>query len=153
VVYEANGDNVEAISALERLYRQTARFSDLLHIYDRRRDLSTSAEERKAINYEIASLYENELQDVDKAIETYVQVLEDDPNDVHALAALDVLYGRLGRWRQYVDVVRRRMELDVDESGLVDLKYRLGQALELHLSDSAGALENYRELLFIDPLH
>jgi tetratricopeptide (TPR) repeat protein len=153
VVYEANGDNVEAITALEKLYRQTARFADLLHIYDRRRDLSTSAEERRAINYEIASLYENEIQDVDKAIATYAQVLEDDPSDAHALAALDVLYGRLGRWDLYVDVLRRRIELDVGETELVDLKYRLGQALESHLRDSSGALENYRELLFVDPLH
>ena len=43
-----------------------------------------------------------------------------------ALAALDVLYGRLGRWEPYVDVLRRRIELDVGEKELVDLKFRLG---------------------------
>ena len=61
-------------------------------------------DEKKAINYEIAKLYENEIKDVDKAIDTYVAVLEDEPTDAQALAALDVLYGQLGRWEPYVDV-------------------------------------------------
>ena len=152
-VYEADGENAEAISALEQLYRQTSRFADLLGIYEKKRDLSTTPEEKKGINYEIAKLYENEIRDVDKAIDTYVQVLLDEPSDAQALAALDVLYGSLGRWEPYVDVLRRRIELDVTEPDLIDLKYRLGQTLEKHLSDAAGALENYREILFLDPQH
>jgi tetratricopeptide (TPR) repeat protein len=152
-VYDADGENAEAIAALESLYRHTSRFADLLGIYEKKRDLSTTPEEKKAINYEIAKLYENEIKDVDKAIETYVVVLEDEPSDPQALAALDVLYGRLGRWEPYVDVLRRRIELDVGEAELIDFKYRLGLSLEKHLADSAGALENYREILFVDPQH
>jgi tetratricopeptide (TPR) repeat protein len=152
-VYEADGENAEAIGALERLYRQTSRFADLLGIYEKKRDLSNANDEKRAINYEIAKLYENEIKDVDKAIATYVQVLEDEATDAQALAALDVLYGRLGRWEPYVDVLRRRIELDVGEKDLIDLKYRLGETLEKHLEDVAGALENYREILFLDPTH
>ncbi len=152
-VYEADGENQEAIGALERLYRQTSRFADLLGIYEKKRDLSSTPDEKKGINYEIAKLYENEIRNVDAAIATYVQVLEDEPADAQALAALDVLYGRLGRWEPYVDVLRRRIELDVGERDLIDLKFRLGQTLERHLSESAGALENYREILFLEPQH
>jgi len=152
-VYDADGDNAEAIAALERLYRQTGRFADLLGIYEKKRDLSLTPDEKKAISYEIARLYENEIRDVDRAIDTYASVLEDEPRDARTLAALDVLYGRLGRWEPYVDVLRHRIELDVGEADLIDLKYRLGQTLEKHLSDSAGALENYREILFLDPQH
>ncbi len=36
---------------------------------------------------------------------------------------------------------------------IIDLKYRLGQTLEQHLDDAQGALENYREILFLDPRH
>ena len=152
-VHEADADNVEAITALEGLYRQTGRFADLLGIYEKKRELSGDAEEKKAIAFHIAGLYEKEIQDVDRAIGTYVQVLEDDPSDARALASLDVLYGRLGRWPQYVEVLGRRIELDIDEKQLVDLKYRLGQALEKHLRNPAGALENYREILFVAPEH
>ncbi|HSY23159.1 MAG TPA: tetratricopeptide repeat protein, partial [Polyangiaceae bacterium] len=152
-VYEADGENTEAIAALERLYRQSSRFGDLLEIYEKKRELATAGAEKQAINYEIAKLYENEIHDVDKAIETYGRVLEDEPSDAQALAALDVLYGRLGRWEPYVEILRRRIELDVGEAQLVDLKYRLGQTLAKHLDDAVGALENYREILFIEPQH
>lgn len=149
-VHEADAENEGALAALERLYRQTGRFSDLLAIYEKRRDLSVDPAEKKRINFEIAKLFETEIKDVDKAIETYLAVLEDEPTEGQALAALDVLYGQLSRWEPYVDVLRRRIELDVGEKELVDLKYRLGQTLEKHLGDAAGALENYREILFID---
>ncbi len=152
-VYDADGENLEAIAALEHLYRHASRFSDLLGIYEKKRDLAASTEEKKAISAEIARLYENELKDVDRAIDTYVQVLEDEPSDAQALTALDVLYGRLGRWAPYVDVLRRRLELDIGEQELIDLKFRLGQALEKHLEDPAAALENYREILFVEPAH
>ena len=152
-VYEADGENADAIAALERLYRQTSRYAELLGIYEKQRDLVVSPEQKKTINYEIARLYENELKDVDRAIDTYAAVLEEEPSDAQALAALDVLYGKLGRWQPYVDVLRRRIELDVGERDLIDLKFRLGATLEKHLDDAAGALENYREILFIDAQH
>ncbi|MGH7434766.1 MAG: tetratricopeptide repeat protein, partial [Polyangiaceae bacterium] len=152
-VYDAEGDNAQAITALERLYRQTSKYNELLGIYEKKRDLSATPDEKQANCYEIAKLYENEIGDVDKAIETYVQVLDDEPRDAKALAALDVLYGRLGRWEPYVDVLRRRLELDVTEAELIDLKFRLGHTLDGHLSDAVGALQNYREILFVDAQH
>ncbi len=152
-VYEADGANAEAIEALERLYRQASRFPDLLDIYEKKRDLAATPDEKKANSYEIAKLYENELEDVDRAIETYAQILEDEPSDARALAALDVLYGRLARWEPYAEVLRRRIGLDVGERELIDLEFRLGQVLEKHLGDPSGALENYREILFVEPQH
>ncbi len=152
-VYDADSENAEALAALERLYRATSRYEDLLQIYEKRRELSTDHEEKKQISYEIAKLYETEVKDLDKAIDTYNAVLEDEPTDAHALKALDVLYGQLERWEPYVDTLRRRIELDVTEEELIDLKFRLGQTLEKHTGDPAGALENYREILFLDAQH
>jgi tetratricopeptide (TPR) repeat protein len=152
-VYEADSINAEALSALERLYRQTSRFTELLGIYEKKRDLAVEPQEKKAINYEIAKLYETEIKDVDRAIDTYNAVLEDEPTDAHALASLDVLYGQLQRWQPYVETLRRRIELDNQEAEIIDLKFRLGTALEKHLDDAAGALENYREILFVDAGH
>ncbi len=152
-VYEADSENEGALAALERLYRQTGKFGELLEVYEKKRELTGDADDKKRIQYEIAKLYETELRDVDRAIETYNAVLEEDPNEGAALAALDKLYGDLARWEPYVETLRRRIELDVGEGELIDLKFRLGQTLETHLEDAAGALENYREILFVEPDH
>jgi len=152
-VYDADSENADALAALERLYRATSRYADLLSVYEKRRELSPDATEKKQISYEIAKLYETELKDLDRAIDTYNGVLEDEPTDGRALAALDVLYRQLERWEPYVDVLRRRIELDSTEQELIDLKFRLGDTLEKHTADAAGALENYREILFLDAQH
>ncbi|MFO0548190.1 MAG: tetratricopeptide repeat protein [Polyangiaceae bacterium] len=150
-VYEADGENPDAIAALERLYRQTGRHQDLLGIFEKKRDLATDTEERRHILSAIAVLYENELKNPRAAIDTYRQVLQENDRDPDALKALDLLYRQLEDWEPYVEVLRARIEIDVPEPELIDLKYRLGSTLEKHLNDSAGALENYREILFIDP--
>ncbi|NUO50153.1 MAG: tetratricopeptide repeat protein, partial [Polyangiaceae bacterium] len=150
-VYESDGENATAISALERLYRETNRHSELLGIYEKKRDLASEPEERRAILFAIASLYETELKNPRSAIDTYRQVLEESDRDPAALSALDRLYRELEDWEPYVEILRARIEIDNPEAELIDLKYRLGTTLEKHLSDSQGALENYREILFLDP--
>ncbi|MCL2776956.1 MAG: hypothetical protein FWD73_03055 [Polyangiaceae bacterium] len=152
-VYDADSENVVALAALERLYRATERYADLLGIYEKRRDLVPDQGEKKQISYEIAKLYETEVKDLDRAIDTYRGVLDDEPTDSRALSALDLLYEKLERWEPYVDTLRRRIELDATEQELIDLKFRLGRTLEQHIGDVAGALDNYREILFLDAQH
>ncbi|WP_437768228.1 tetratricopeptide repeat protein [Sorangium sp. So ce281] len=150
-VYEADGENQAAIGALERLYRETGRFGELLGIYEKKLGIVTEPEERKQILYAIAELYEGELRDAAQAIGTYRQVLDDEPTDPQALAALDKLYREQQDWESYVDVLRKRIDSPLDEQALIDLKFRLGSTLEKHLNDAAGALENYKEILILDP--
>ena len=149
-VYDAEGENAEAITALEQIYRDTGRFAELLGIHEKKRDLVSDPAERRPILYAIAILYENELKDPRHAISTYLQVLDDEPMDSEALAALDKLYREQEKWEEYVEILRKRIELDVTEAELIDLKFRLGSTLDKHLGDASGALDNFREILLID---
>src|SRR6478736_1248054 len=152
-VYESDPDNQIALGALERLYRQTQRWRDLLDVYEKKRELANEPEERKRILYEIAKLYEVQIGDPKAAIETFQAVLEDDPADSATLAALDALYQKTKSWEPYAEVLRRRIELEGDENVLVDLKFRLAETELEYLGDEAGALANYREILLINADH
>ncbi|RYZ68640.1 MAG: tetratricopeptide repeat protein [Proteobacteria bacterium] len=152
-VYDADSENMAAIEALERLYRQTRRFTELLAIYEQKRELAATFDDKRATLYAIAQLHENERQDLPQAILTYRAVLEEDPADTVALKALDDLYRRTSDWDSYVEVLQQRIDLESDDAVLVDLKYRLGQTLEQHKGDAAGALTNYREILGLDQNH
>src|SRR6188768_199509 len=152
-VYESDPDNQVALGALERLYRQTQRWRDLLDVYEKKRELADQPDERKRILYEIAKLYEVQIGDPKAAIETFQAVLEDDPADAATLAALDALYQKTRSWEPYAEVLRRRIELEGDENVLVDLKFRLAETELEYLGDEAGALANYREILLLNADH
>src|SRR5690606_3547396 len=117
----------QALSALEGLYAQTERWSDLLEVYGKKRELAIEPEERKQILYGIARLHEERLGALSDAIETYRAVLEDDAIDTAALEALDRLYAQTESWEPYAEILARRIELDVGESELIDLKFRLAK--------------------------
>src|SRR5690606_18298169 len=84
---------------------------------------------------------------------TYRAVLEDDAIDTSALEALDRLYAQTESWEPYAEILARRIELDVGESELIDLKFRLAKTQLEQLSDAGSALENYREILFLNQDH
>ncbi|MBI5535063.1 MAG: tetratricopeptide repeat protein [Deltaproteobacteria bacterium] len=152
-VYDADGENAEAIQALESLYRRTSKFDELLGIYEKKRELASDFNDKREVLYAIAQLYEAEMKQPDRAIETYRAVLQEDPTDLRSLKSLDALYSQLQDFPSYVEILRALIELDVTEPELIDLKYRLGSTLEKHLSDPAGALDNYKEILFLDQSH
>ena len=63
----------EAVAALERLYIATGRFADLLAVYDKKLALAKSKAEELEIRFKLASLYEEEIKQPDKAIELYTR--------------------------------------------------------------------------------
>ena len=152
-VYETDPSNPVALQALEALYRQTGRWEELLDIYARKLELVEYGEDRKVVLFEIARLHEEQVGNLSAAIETYDNVLAEDPADVTALGALDRLYLRTEAWERYAEVLKRRIDLDVDEKTLVDLKFRLAGVLLSQPGGDADALASYREILYIDPEH
>jgi len=129
---------VRAALALERLYRESSNFEQLLAVLERRRELSDDPSQQRAISYDIADLFDTQLHDSERAARTYEDVLAVAPTDARALRALDSLYARLERWPAYADILRRRIDVETDEAQRVDLKYRLGQTLESRADDVGG---------------
>ena len=152
-VHGAEPTNPVALEALEKLYSATERWSELLDVFNQKLELVDDPDLRKRILYEIAGLHVQRLGQSDEAIATYCLVLEDEATDATALRSLDSLYQQTEKWEQYAEILRRRIDLDADAQTLIDLKSRLADTLHSHLQDNPGALENYREILFMDPDH
>ncbi len=152
-VYAEQPENTLALSALETLYRKTEGWRELLEVYNQKRELLVDPEERKLTLYGIAELQEEQLGEPAEAIETYNAVLAEDVADAKALEALDRLYLQTKAWEDYAEVLRKRIELEATEELLVDQKFRLAETQQKHLEEPAAALENYRELLFLDADH
>src|SRR5262249_23318168 len=145
--------DAQALDALERLYIQLERWAALKDIYTRKAEHAASPDERKQMLFVLGQVYDRELGDVPKAIETYQAILDIDRDDLNAIQALDRLYGQAGRWYDLLQILEREVELAETTGEMVALKHRIGQLWEKELKDRARAVESYREALQLDPLH
>ena len=82
-----------AMDALERLYVRLARWEPLKDVYAKKADLAEDPDDKKRMLYVLAQVYDRELGDVAKAIETYQGILDLDADELPAIQSLDRLYG------------------------------------------------------------
>ncbi|MCE9573275.1 MAG: tetratricopeptide repeat protein [Deltaproteobacteria bacterium] len=142
-----------AMDALERLYIRLERWEPLKDIYAKKAELADDPAEKKQMLYVLGQVYDRELGDVTKSIETYQAILDLDADELPAIQALDRLYGQAERWYDLLGNLERQVELAESSGETVALKYRVGHLWQTRLGDVARAIESYREALEIDPGH
>lgn len=152
-VYDEHPDNTQALTALEGLYQQTEGWTELLEVYRKKLSLVSDPEERKATQYGIAKVQRERMEDVAGAISTYEDVLQEDADDLTALAALDDLYAETKAWDKQAETLMQRVERAESDEQLVELKFRLADVQEKKLGDAPTALNNYREVLLLNMDH
>ncbi|MBC7975271.1 MAG: tetratricopeptide repeat protein, partial [Myxococcales bacterium] len=145
--------DLTAMDALERLYVRLARWEPLKDVYAKKADLAEDPSDKKRMLYVLAQVYDRELGDVAKAIETYQGILDLDADELPAIQSLDRLYGQAERWYDLLGNLERQVELAEATGETVALKYRIGHLWQIRLGDVARAIESYREALDLDPQH
>jgi tetratricopeptide (TPR) repeat protein len=96
-----------ALDELARLYRATAQRDELIETLGHAARLASSTDDEKPLRVEIAQLE----ADGPRAIGAWQQVLDLDPSDHTALAALQDAYARAGDWMAVADIQTRRLAL------------------------------------------
>jgi len=142
-----------AMDALERLYVRLARWEPLKDVYAKKADLAEDPNDKLRMLYVLAQVYDRELGDVAKSIETYQGILDLDADELPAIQSLDRLYGQAERWYDLLGNLERQVELAEATGETVALKYRIGHLWQIRLGDVARAIESYREALDLDPQH
>ena len=128
-----------------------ARWDDLKDVYTRKADLATDPQEKKQLLFVLGQVYDRELGNPEKAIETYSAILDIDPDDCEAVQALDRLYGQTERWFDLLPVLERQTELSPSAAEVVSLRFRIGELWREQLKDPARAAEAYRQVLAMEP--
>jgi tetratricopeptide (TPR) repeat protein len=103
----------EAFRHLAELYRAEGRFAALADAYARQLH-AADAKQRRALQIELASLYERELHDTGQAIACWQAILDDDERDVEALESLARLYESLEDFDDACIMNERRAALSRD---------------------------------------
>ncbi len=88
----------EALMAMERLYRQGGNFTELVAVMRRMVKGEQNPERKKDLNYELATVLEEQLGLFKEAIEAYLDILADDPEDLTAAKLLNRLCNSSGNY-------------------------------------------------------
>lgn len=142
-----------ALDQLERLYVRLGRWADLKSIYAKNAELAANPADKKRNLFVLGQMYDRDLNDPERAIETYTSIMDLDPDDYDAAQALDRLYERTQRWYDLLAVLERQTELAPSPGEVVSLKFRVGELWRDHLKDLTRAIEAYRGVLQMDPTH
>ncbi len=145
-----------ALDALERLYRAVGEPRELVGILGRRIELSGEPAEARPLRFAAAKVHERELGEPFEAITQMRAVLESDPDDPDALAALDRLYQDEELWPDLLEVLDRRSALEKpggEGRARHELMHRAAMVVADRLLESDSAIGRLRALLGEAPSH
>ena len=150
-VMERDPEDVETTTALASLYRDAEQWELLVGVLEQNAELVSDIDEKKMLFLEMGSIYFGSLEEPEKAIVAYEEILSLDPNDVTALNSLDNLYEMTERWDEYEQVLQGRARIvdDADEQRF--LLMRRAEVLEAHLDRLDEANQVLGEVYDRDP--
>ncbi|MBW2547752.1 MAG: tetratricopeptide repeat protein, partial [Deltaproteobacteria bacterium] len=143
----------DALCQLEQLYRTMQRWDDLVRTYDRHANATSDAEERARIFRELGQLYAAHKDDVEQAIDSYLNALNLNEQDIFSLQALTKLYERKGDHSAALDMMGQLAAVLDEPADQVMLKHRMGRILDQELGDRVSALEQFQAAIDLDPAH
>jgi len=152
-VLEVDAHHEATYRALERLYQQSGRFTELVDTLVRHIGAVSDPAARVELYLAMGQVHEISLQDLDRAIDAYQDVLSFDQNHTQALDALARLFERVEAWDRAADAMQRLTELVDDPAYKTDIFFRLGKIFEEQLLDPATAERHYVQALALDSAH
>ena len=147
---EADPQNPELWDAMATIYKANEKWGDLAQVLRRRLDL-LEEEEQTFFMMELAELYETRLGDPNEARIFYERVLEKEPENVAALAALEGICRMLELWEPLVKVLRKSIELAEEPESARNLRRQMADILLEHLEDPKTAAVEYESVLEEEP--
>jgi tetratricopeptide (TPR) repeat protein len=153
----------EAVVALDALYREQARWHDLVELYERRLGFATTIEEAVALRIALAELHEHRLYDVHGALDNYAAALGGDPDHPGALAAMErflddpqvragaaeVLephYVAVQDWNKLVRIYEVKLDASDDAEDRLRVTRFVARLYEEQLEDFPGAMKWYARI-------
>src|SRR5207245_77813 len=91
-VLDLDSSNLLAMRGLERCYRRLRQWLDLINTYDRHINATLDRQKKIELWAHTAKVYADEVQDLDHAIDSYLNIQDLDDANIPALDALAKLY-------------------------------------------------------------
>ncbi len=138
---------IPAAKALAEIYQEESKHAQLAEVLGVQVRLVSDPDEAREIYSRIANIYEDLLENDDKAIEAWKARLELDTSDQHALRALERLYERTEAWRELVEVLRHLEASATDGDERKRCMVKAAEVLADELHETLDAINAWRAVL------
>ena len=151
VIDELDPQNMEALGYLEIIYADKEAWSELYEIYSRMKEATENEEEIADLYSKMATIASDCLDDIPQSTELWGSVLELRGEDAFALESLAELYARQENWSDLVEILERAVTVAEDDEARVRIYSQLGLVWGECLQRDKSALENWENVLSIEP--
>lgn len=145
----ANPSDLEAIRALQRVYRTRRDVARLCETYRAELELVSGAD-RKPLLAELAT-FAGQAGDSAAAIQYWEDVLAIDPGDEKARQQLEDLYAAATRWDLVVQLLQQRIKLPLSKRKRAEILEKIGVIKADFLNDVEGAKLAFVEVTELSP--
>jgi len=146
---EENDNDLEALDAVVGLNEQTVRWDEVVDALRQRAASATFDQQRRADLVRIAEVRHERLGQLEGAIATWREILDQFGAASDVLAALDALMTEAAQWTELAQVLDSAT--GPDRTRAAALLGRLGEVRRTHLDDAEGALAALSHALQVDP--
>ena len=147
---QADPSALEALTALERLYRRHEMWEQLIDVLGRTAELKVDPDEVVQLRLEVGELWDERLLDSSMAIGAYQEVLNVDPHNMGALRALEQLYEKTGESERYLDILEAQLDASPSDAEQIALYERMSSAWEERFSKLDRAADCLEKIVTID---
>lgn len=144
--------HLPSLRSLELLYDNAKTHQKLYRVLELQKDL-VQGPERERILGKMAGVAAEGLADTGHSIDLYRQLLEKNPRNEQAFAALDKLLEKGGRFDELKALLEGKLKITIDPRELVRLNERLGRVLAEHLNAGDEAIAYFKAALERDARH
>lgn len=140
-----------SLKALDRLYRATGKFIELVQLNERLLDTAPDNPRKIAILFEIGSLCEVNVKDHQRAAQAYKRILTLEPHNLNAIHSLQRASEDFKDYKTLVEALDLEAKIIGNNHSVVELQHRAAEIYAIHLKEPAEAIRRLRLVLEIEP--
>ncbi len=145
---DADGNDLEALSAVIELLEKNNRFAELVEALGKRAASAVLPAQRRADLVRIAEVFAAELEQPGRASETWMTIIEEFGFAADAIDNLDRLMAAEQQWPALAELLERATQ--TDQQRTTQLFCRIGEICKNQLDEPNRAVQYYTKALSID---
>lgn len=149
MVLDISPNYIPALQKLSSIYKESKNWNELIELNLNEIEFISSNQKKSILLKEIATIYKNELNNLEKAMEFYELALEYDVNNFEVFSELEYIYNSLKLNNKLIDLLGEKIDNSTSNNLKSDYSCKIA---EYYAENSPkDAIEKYGEALKYNP--